>query len=353
VKIAIISSAHPEKCPYIKYYTDVLERLNLNFDLLSWNRDGFYKSFMKNNYYWFNYRSLETKNNLLKLFDYYKFSKFVSNNIKDTDYDILILYDTASVVFLWPLLCKKFKKKYIYDIRDYSPIIPCIRMFMHKIIVNSKFTVISSPGYKKWLPRNYEYIIGHNLRRKLLNIPMIIPCFFSNKVIKILTIGQIRNFSPNASLVEAVGNKSNILLEFVGYGNEYENLKKYSKKFHNILFTGRYKKDEEADIVKNVDFINILLPDTLSFNTPLSNRFYLSLIYRKPMIVNEESIQAKYVLKYKLGIVIKKGDNIYEKICEYVKTFDQNIFLWGCDTLLKEIKVDIDEFERVLIDALI
>ena len=230
MKIAIISSAHPEKCPYIKYYTDVLERLNLNFDLLSWNRDGFYKSFMKNNYYWFNYRSLETKNNLLKLFDYYKFSKFVSNNIKDTDYDILILYDTASVVFLWPLLCKKFKKKYIYDIRDYSPIIPCIRMFMHKIIVNSKFTVISSPGYKKWLPRNYEYIIGHNLRRKLLNIPMIIPCFFSNKVIKILTIGQIRNFSPNASLVEAVGNKSNILLEFVGYGNEYENLKKYSKK---------------------------------------------------------------------------------------------------------------------------
>ena len=111
MKIAIISSAHPEKCPYIKYYTDVLERLNLNFDLLSWNRDGFYKSFMKNNYYWFNYRSLETKNNLLKLFDYYKFSKFVSNNIKDTDYDILILYDTASVVFLWPLLCKKFKKK--------------------------------------------------------------------------------------------------------------------------------------------------------------------------------------------------------------------------------------------------
>lgn len=105
--------------------------------------------------------------------------------------------------------------------------------------------------------------------------------------------------------------------------------------------------------MKNVDFINILLPDTLSFNTPLSNRFYLSLIYRKPMIVNEESIQAKYVLKYKLGIVIKKGDNIYEKICEYVKTFDQNIFLWGCDTLLKEIKVDIDEFERVLIDALI
>lgn len=102
---------------------------------------------------------------------------------------------------------------------------------MHKIIVNSKFTVISSPGYKKWLPRNYEYIIGHNLRRKLLNIPMIIPCFFSNKVIKILTIGQIRNFSPNASLVEAVGNKSNILLEFVGYGNEYENLKNIQKNF--------------------------------------------------------------------------------------------------------------------------
>ena len=53
----------------------------------------------------------------------------------------------------------------------------------------------------------------------------------------------------------------------------------------------------------------------------MTNRFYLSLIFKKPMIVNKDSIQASFVKKYNLGIIISSEDNISERIMDYKNSF--------------------------------
>jgi hypothetical protein len=64
------------------------------------------------------------------------------------------------------------------------------------------------------------------------------------------------------------------------------------------------------------------------------------------MIVNKESFHASYVKKYNLGIVIESGDDIFQKIEEYVSVFDFELFEKGCNELLNLIHKDIIYFEE-------
>lgn len=335
--------------PYIKYFTDILDQYGKEYEFICWNRlNSDSEKYKQSNVHCFNLYSPDTNNFIIKIIHFLLFSNFVIKKIKKNKFDLLIVHTIIIAIFLSSCLNKKYKSKFIFDIRDYSPVVPYTRRILKRIISNSFFTSISSKGFLKWLPSSDKYVLSHNIDKKLITS----YCFkneaikFHKKNFQVLTIGHLRNFETNVRLMNDLGNFNGIQLVFAGGGIFKEKLERFSgNKFSNVLFTGKYKKVEENQIVENADFLNILLPINILESTLVSNRFYLSVINNKPMIVNSESYQSKIVSQFNLGLIIGKDENIKEKIENYISKFDINTYRKGCDEFIRIVREDILIFE--------
>ena len=353
MKIGIINPNIIENDPYVGYYTDVFDGIGVDYKYIGWNRNHLYPvTYKSEKAEIFHYYSPESNSNFRKIYDYWLFSRFVIKCLKKEKYDFLTIHTLVNSLFLSNQLKRNFTNKYVFDVRDYSPIYPFVKNLVKNVIQNSAFTVISSSEYKTWLPRDCDYLMGHNVKKSFVERALGEQKIERkiNKEIVVLTIGQISNFSANSRLISSLGNKPTIKIVFAGHGSQKENLELFSKgTFSNVFFSGKYQKEEEPSIVKTADFINIVLPNTgLAFNTPMSNRFYLSLLYKIPMIVNEESVQAKWVKEFHLGFVVTAEEDIYEKLMKYKENFDLKEFTDGCLKMLSIVHKEINVFENSL-----
>ena len=105
-------------CPYLKRYTDEFDKLNVEYEVLFWNRNTRDISVPKNYYY---YDSIcdDADGKLKKLKGFQGFRKWIVNHLKTHKTDGLILLSTLTGVLLFDKL-KKYKNQYVFDIRDYS-----------------------------------------------------------------------------------------------------------------------------------------------------------------------------------------------------------------------------------------
>jgi hypothetical protein len=343
-RVAIVLAGNMEDIPYYRYYTDVFDKHGISYDIITWDR----LSIGASGNFCFKYPSTYDLPFAKKIIHYSKYSSFVKGIISSTKYDLVIVTTIVNAVFLGPFLIGKFPNRYIIDIRDYSPIIPFIKRKLKKILKYAKKIYISSPGWKKWLPEKFNYIISHNVR--LVDLQMKNkPVSLQNKdKINISTFGILRDYKTNQKLMADLGNDDRFSVEFNGSGKE--NLEQYAKEnqIYNVLFGGRYNKEAEPQIINRADLINILLPRGIAHDGILSNRFYQGLIYRKPMIVSEGNIQAEFVSKYNLGLVVKLKESIKEKLTDYIGHFDPGSFEEGCNDMINEIKNDLQIFESDL-----
>lgn len=67
-----------------------------------------------------------------------------------------------------------------------------------------------------------------------------------------LTVGSIKDKASNKFILSQLGNNYDYELKFAGDGPAVPYLKDYSERhrLQNVLFTGRYKKPDENNIVK-------------------------------------------------------------------------------------------------------
>ena len=318
MKVALILATNVEKSPYMQYYIDVYKEKNIDVEVILLNRD----KRVSNEEFPYKIHSCdiiarETASCVRKIYDYFRY------------------------------LLSYYKKKYIFDIRDYSPLVKYTVPIIRRLLNNSALNCFSSPGFRSWLPA-CDYVICHNARRKSLDEDIVNARDIDVENVKVLTIGQLRNFITNKMLMDHLGNKSRITIQFSGMGIAYDLLKKYEvkKMYNNVKFTGYYPKKEEFSIVDGCDFMNIILPDDTLSRYLISNRFYLSLLRRKPMIVSSGGIQAEYVKEYDLGIIVSSEDDIYSKIMIYARSFDPIQFQKNCDRFLEMVRLDMQIFSR-------
>ena len=171
-----------------------------------------------------------------------------------------------------------------------------------------------------------------------------------NKPIEVLTIGAIRDYSSNIEVVKALANKDNIKVSFVGKGGTSDKIAAYCKDngIANVSFTGFYQKHEESCYVKNATFMNIFYPRVITHDTALSNRFYNSLIYKKPMIVTRNTTQGDYVEKNRLGIALSDCGNLYDALINFINTENYLEYSTRCNSLLRTFLKDQEEFESAV-----
>ena len=349
MKVAVIILGNSWVCPYVNTYKRFFEKAGCACDVILWDRDGSdicapisYSSGKAN-----------LANPFVKTFHYLKYAGFIKKTLREKCYDRIVVSGPHLAILLSGVLCKEYKGRYVVDYRDISVE---QHLFLggiySKVLENSFCNVISSPGFKEYLPRKYDYIISHNFNIDAAMASMAgdYPTVGCVIPLKILTVGYIRNYSSNVKIIQSLGDNGNYSLEFVGRGDAADSLKDFavSNGYTNVVFEGFYRKEDEATIVAACDFINIFFPDDVEHSAIMSNRFYLALIHKKPVIVTEGSVQAALVREYGLGVVTKDCRGLDVEIREFLSSFDYDAFCGRCNELMALFVADHRALENSL-----
>jgi len=340
MKVALICPSNILYMPYVGNYEMILKENNINYDIINWDR--FHIENIDNNLKYRDFKIGHQRN----FFDYYKYKKFIINCLNMVHYDKVIVFGIQLTFFLKNILQKKFKYKYIIDIRDYNKIINFFNI--KKVIDNSYFTVISSPGYKEWLPNSGKYIINHNTQISSINTLKEVKQFKKKDKINIAYIGAIRDLQININLINSLKNSDRINIYFHGEGKINNDIIKYinANNIKNVYLTGRYKKEEEENLYRKSDLINVLRYfNGINNKTALPNRLYNSVIYGKFMLAFEGTYLSELIKRYNLGIVIDSFDNLEGKVINFLYNINIEDYNNGRIAFVEKVLKENREFE--------
>ncbi len=346
MKYAIILNGD-RNAPHLKIYSDYFDKKGILYDVISWDRTGD----TDKNEFTYSHDAKFQVSALTRFIEYFKFAGFIKKLLKKYKYEKLVIISPQVALFIPFFLKRKFARRYIFDYRDLSiEQNPLFKPLMKVVLNNSFANVISSPGFKKYLPKGYDYLLSHNfniglVKEALANDGSPLP----QGDIKVLTIGAIR-FDANYEVIDSLGDADGIEVDFVGKGGASPDLLKYveEKCFKNIFFKGKYDKKDENDIIKKHTLINIFYPNWPSHISALSNRFYNSLINKRPMIVTKGGEQGNYAEKYGVGLAVESCDGLAERIIEYVAALNFEEYKKNCNNLLREFIEDYNRFAKVV-----
>lgn len=334
--------------PYVEIFCKMLDTHGVSYDLISWDRD----SLLEKRGIVYNYPAPNTRCKIGKMIDYYKFSCFAKKVIKHNDYDKLIVFGAAIAVFMYEFLNKYYKNRFWFDYRDLTIEQQFMRRFK-KVCDISSYISISSPGFEKVFPAKYDFLLSHNfdideVREAIINK---IPANISKNKIAVSTIGGISHYQANVQVIDALKNDDNFQLRFIGKGPSAEPLEQYcaANGIENVEFKGFYQKNDESQFYQQTDIVNIYLQKIPIQSTPMANRFYKSLIFRKPMIVTRCSTQGDYVEKYGLGLALEDCSDLASQIKNYLSVLDQDAFVERCNLLLAKFVKDYDLFYEIFL----
>jgi hypothetical protein len=348
-KVALIISGNFFKSP-IWFYTMLLDKLNVSYDIISWNR----LSILESNTIQFNLSEGEDKGYLGRLISYLRYKKFIIKQLEQGKYDRVFVFTIALGILMYPYLRKAFKNRFVFDIRDHSLIINLKKRTSYNLIKNSVFTVISSRGYLKWLPKSEKYYFAHNYPFTIKeNIELINEISHFNpdaSILKIVTIGSLRDYNANRVLIDNFGNNQCFHLKFIGSGPVENRLINYAKikEIMNVEFHGFYHKHEELSLIHDADLINNLTGNGINSKTLTTNRFYLSVIVGIPMIVNDNTYQGNLSKRYSLGCNVKSDKPLEEQLQVYLKSFDRRKYDAGRYEFIKTVELDMQDLEKAI-----
>lgn len=326
----------------------ILDEQEVDYSIISWNREG------DDRLEGFQYDKRCDAGHGSASFKAYKgYVNFIKQTIKSQRFNKVIVFGPQMTCLLSPFLLTYFRGRYMIDYRDLSiEQKPGFRQLFALMLKCSQVNVISSPGFKRFLPKAHYYI-SHNIDEKAAKQVVKSTEISSrdHKEIDILTIGAIRDYESNIEVVKALANYPGILCRFVGKGDAADLIKTYCKEndIKNVSFSGFYEKSEEPAIIQSTTFMNIFYPRKNSHDSALSNRFYNSLVYRKPMIVTKHTQQGDMAEKYQVGISIETCKDLPEQLMIFMKA-DQEEYVSNCNRCLNDILSENEEFKTRVIE---
>ena len=344
--IALVFCGDLKYCPYINRYIERLEVAGKDYRVYFWNRSNFELN-LDEHYVYYNEGSVLTSSKIQKFVDFYKFRRWVINELSKNNHERIIALSTLTGVFLGSYLYKK-EGSYIFDIRDYSyEHIPPFFSIEKKVIKNSAFTAISSPGFKGFLPE-HSYVIAHNFNRG-----EIIPNTKMKKTegtINFVWNGMVRFFEYQKNYLDALKNDPRFVVIFHGDGPELNQYKQYcdNNSFTNVKFTGAYNNKDKAILLEDAHILNNCYGYTYGAGNKLkyavSNRFYDGMIHHIPQLVEPEGYKPSWANKSGLGVSFPPDKKFADRLYEYYMSIDEKQFDAICVSELKKVLSDDDVY---------
>lgn len=348
MRVAIILPSVHWNCPYADIYARLFDKYGIQYDMISFNR----KLDQEDTKHHFDYGLSNSSSSIKKLIALLKYCSFVSRILKKEQYDRLVVFSSQVGLGLLPTLLLHYKKRYIFDYRDLS-IEQYLKYPFRYLLKNSYINVVSSPGFIRVLPKEFVYYICHNVNVETAerSVNTVISGDWPKGTKHILTIGGIRDYEANKEVIDSIAGRSDYSLSFVGRGESSQQLANYCNSINasNVSFSGFYEKEQEKDFVLSADFINIFYPRKLSHDTAISNRFYNSLIYKKPMITTANTIQGDLAAEYRVGVALNNCNELVSELNSFIKSNDYSQYCVRCNTLLLKIIKEQHSFENRLL----
>jgi hypothetical protein len=349
-KYCIILPCNIYVAPFYYKYENAFINLQLDFDLILWNRSGV-KEKSKGNIISFDKEINSNDGDKSKFLDFVRFARFAKNTIKKNKYQKILCLSSysATVALLSKFLSKKYKYYYWIDIRDYTYEYSNIyKMFMKRAILNSAETSISSPGFKDFLP-TYDYLLVHNYNN---NLQSAVNKLKSNEVInpiRISFIGNVRYYDQNKNILELFKNDDRFIIQFFGDG--IDELVSYCKQkgINNVNFVGRFEPSQTEILYAKTDIINNCYGNSdFALKTSVSNKYYYSLKYLMPILVSENTYMEKLTHESGLGFTLKFEEQIKDRLFEWYNSLDKESIRINAKIKLDAILEDNRKFDEAL-----
>ncbi len=336
-------------CPYIYKYLSVLDKAGVPYEIVLWNRKGDHREYPAN-YRVYNQKSDEYVAKWKKLGAFIGYRNFIRKTIKQQKYDKLIMLSTLPAVLCYGLLCNRYAGKYIFDFRDLGyEKYGFYKKIVQKLIKNSAFTSISSPGFAKELGLQ-EYVMAHNFRYEDVEkaLPDREPL---QQPINLLHIGITRGEAYNKKLADIFGNDPRFVVNIIGSGNDTKTFLEYTKDLENIHVAGTYNNTEKAKYIKDAAMLLYYYPCSYNCNRALANKYYDGMIFKKPLIGNVNTYSGQRLQEKGLGIALDIDDPAFaDKLFEYITHLETAQFMQAVETelaaVLEEDKLYLEKIQQ-------
>lgn len=278
MKVGIIAANNIRYSPYIFFYTDLLDRSEIAYELIIPDRNRVEDPFPGK------VHVLNWDPRQKTAVNYALYARAVTKVIRRQQYDALIVLTSVNAAYLGLWLKKHYAGRYLVDIRDYThENIPPYFWLQTVAVRNSLMNVISSRRFTSFLPRA-DYHVCHNFTQPDSRTPEFSK---ASDPISIGYVGALSYADQCRALMDLVAADSRFRLDFYGTGPEEDALTEYAQTLNSnaIRFHGAYKPSEKAAILDRVDILfNAYGNGCPLLDCALSNKLYDALVYRKPIL---------------------------------------------------------------------
>ncbi len=334
----------------------MLESANIDFDVIFWNRAGVSNTAQNTNE---KEITITCRNGRIgKLVDFLFWRLKILKLLKGAKYEYLIVLSTMPAVLLSGFILKKYKERYLFDIRDYTLEQNIIfSQIITMLVKHSDFTTISSAGFMQWLKPSPKIVPNHNITNYTDGFNKEIRLRRAGKVI-FTFVGNIRLDRQTEAALLNLKNSTRYVSGFVGRILPSCNIKKFCQdnNITNVYFGNQFSNADKAAIYRDVDIINAIYANESvnirpADSTPLPNRVYDAALYQCPIVASSGTYLAELIQKYDLGFSVDGFDTDLERQFDaYIDSFDEERFRAGCrrflDYVLEEEAVFRGRFER-------
>ena len=352
-KILILSYCNLYILPYAKTYIGSSIQSGNECTIVYWDRDcdGGDKDAYPGTIQIAYYRKITGKSSWKeKILGYIGATRLFRRVLKTQAYDFVVVLEATAGVACFDLLTKKYRQKYLLDIRDYSLENNKIFYYVESLVVRySKMNVISSPAYRRFLPNSGSYVVSHNYfpsncEEKCSDSFRDVET--NNNVINISFVGTVRFYDVNKKILDAFKNDNRFSINYFGKGSEV--LKEYchNNGINNARFHGAFNSEMTMNMYRNTQLINNLYGNHSKYlDYALSNRLYHACELRIPILVCKDTYMAEVVEKYNLGYAVDINKPVVpEEIYNWYIKFNIEQFALGCEKLLHDVELDNKEY---------
>lgn len=323
--VALLRSTDGNPDSRYEKYVEFINRKNLEFISICWDRSGNKKD--SDNYLYYhkpaNYG--DGSANIKKLIGFNKFL-FITLKNNRSRYSVIHAADFDTII---PAILMKlfYRKRVIYDIYDWYIDSRCIKSVLLKYLILAIEFICIKLADKVIIcePEREKQIVFKPKDLWILpNIPNYeedLLCQTSNSGLIISYVGILGEERGLHNVVRLAKENPSVFLEIAGFGplvTLLDDVYKYS----NIQYHGKVKYVDALSIMSRSDLIYAMY-ETTNPNHILAapNKYYEGLYLGKPIITTKGTIVGDKTEKYKTGYVI--GEK-YADLCNLVENLDKD-----------------------------
>jgi|GEM_PF-3906569 len=344
--ITIIAFSNLYCAPYIGIYEDILKKENCGYKVYYLDRENINED-SANVSQGMRWKRLKWLPHLEKLYNFWRYKTYIKKRLSEDSSQIVIVLTTMPAVMLSGYLVKKYRRRFIMDIRDYTYEKYGIYHRIEEKTINAAAMVsISSEGFRNFLPQ-YDYVVSHNVRHDRLYKAITENRAWrkSDGQIVIGYVGTIAYPKPVIALTELVAKDKRF--SFLLYGREANHVVSNfinGLDADNIQMMGKYSPDEKEKTYEQIDIIF----NAYGFASPLldyaiSNKYYDALIMKKP-ILNSPGTAMHKLLEPISYVFDHTKEQTLDGLYSWYQELDETLSSDFCQNRLAELLSDCETF---------